>query len=182
MWGRMLVTECQTLDQILNSHRMALAHDFNAYRNHAYRVLNLCSILQPVSDEQMAKLAVSAAFHDLGMWTHRTFDYLEPSACQACEYVNDTGNAGWQGEIAAVIHQHHKITKCRGESTVLAEVFRRADWIDVSRGVISFGIARARLAEVFCRWPDAGLHKLLIRRFVARLGTHPWAPLPMVKI
>lgn len=44
----------------------------------------------------------------------------------------------------------------------LVEPFRRADWVDVSRGVLAFGTPRTLIAKL-CNWPDAGFHKRLVR-------------------
>lgn len=64
----------------------------------------------------------------------------------------------------------------------LVEPFRRADWVDVSRGLIRFGLPRSFLREVFATWPAAGFHKKLVQLELGRLRTHPWNPLPMVKL
>ena len=75
----MLLTAIGTLDEILRAHASALGHDFTAYRNHAYRVANLCVAQSAGDPPQIEKAAIAAAFHDLGIWTHRSFDYLPPS-------------------------------------------------------------------------------------------------------
>ena len=38
----MVLTEIATLDALLNAHTAQLGDDFTAYRNHTYRVANLC--------------------------------------------------------------------------------------------------------------------------------------------
>ena len=68
------------------------------------------------------------------------------------------------------------------DPTLLVESFRRADWVDVSRGVRSFGLSRRLLREIFAAWPNAGFHGVLLRLELRRLRTHPWNPLPMVKL
>jgi hypothetical protein len=37
-----LLTEIPTLDAVRGTHAEGLGDDFTAYRNHAYRVANLC--------------------------------------------------------------------------------------------------------------------------------------------
>jgi hypothetical protein len=37
-----LLNRIPTIDDVLNDHAAALRDDFSAYRNHVYRVLNLC--------------------------------------------------------------------------------------------------------------------------------------------
>ena len=85
-------------------------------------------------------------------------------------------------EVTAMIQEHHKLTAYRGDPAWLVEPFRRADLVDVSRGVVRYGLARATLSEIFARWPSAGFHARLLRLSLGRLRTHPWSPLPMVRL
>ena len=178
----MLLKEILTLDEVLTAHAGALGRDFTAYRNHTYRVVNLCAAQHPVGPEQLEKLAIAAAFHDLGIWTDGTFDYLPPSVRLAKAYLARTGRAAWAPEIAAMILDHHKLSPHRGDSLWLVEPFRRADWVDVSRGLITFGLPRPVLREIVSTWPSAGFHKRLVQLELTRLRTHPWNPLPMVRL
>jgi hypothetical protein len=50
--------------------------------------------------EQLEKVAVAAAFHDLGIWTDGTFDYLPPSIRLAREWLGQSGKAEWEPEIS----------------------------------------------------------------------------------
>ena len=91
----MLLTEIPTLDELLQAHAAALGDDFTAYRNHTYRVVNLCVALSPGDSAQLEKIATAAAFHDIGIWTDRTFDYLRPSVGSACAYLARSGREDW---------------------------------------------------------------------------------------
>jgi hypothetical protein len=51
----------------------------------------------------------------------------------------------------------------RDDPDLLAEPFRRADWVDVSRRLITFGLSRTLLGEIFSTWPNTGFHKLLFQ-------------------
>lgn len=178
----MLLREIGTLDGLLRAHAVELGDDFTAYRNHTYRVANLCVALCPGDAEQVQKIAIAAAFHDLGIWTHHTFDYLRPSAGLACAHLAHTGKAEWTPEISGMILEHHRISRYRDAPDWLVEPFRRADWVDVSRGLLAFGLPRELLREIFSIWPDAGFHKRLAQLSFKRLRTHPWSPLPMLKL
>ncbi|HEU0054861.1 MAG TPA: HD domain-containing protein, partial [Longimicrobium sp.] len=81
-----MLTEIATLDEVLDAHAAELGADFTAYRNHAYRVANLCLALAPDAPGRVEKIALAAAFHDLGIWTDGTFDYLPPSVRLAREH------------------------------------------------------------------------------------------------
>jgi hypothetical protein len=177
----MLRTEIGPLDEILDAHAGLLGSDSTAYRNHTYRVANLALELGPSSVEQIEKVAIATAFHDLGIWTDGTFDYLQPSARLAEGYLARMHREDWVPEIREMILEHHKISRYRSEPHSLVESFRQADWIDVSRGALTFGLQRSFLWEVFATWPDAGFHKLLARLSLKRLCTHPWSPLPMLR-
>ena len=178
----MLLTEIATLDGLLEAHVAALGRDFTAYRNHTYRVVNLCAAQVPAGPEALEKLAIAAAFHDLGIWTDGTFDYLRPSVRAAAAHLTRIGRAGWVPEITAMILEHHKLSTYRGDPDWLVEPFRRADWVDVSRGIRTFGLPSRLLREIFATWPSAGFHRRLVQMELTRLRTHPWNPLPMVKL
>ena len=177
----MLLERIDSLDRVLEEHARELGADFTAYRNHAYRVANLCAALAPAGDAALEKVALAAAFHDLGIWTAHTFDYLPPSIGLACEHLACAGNADWREDIAGMIREHHKIRRYRGAAEELIEPFRRADWIDVSLGVLSFGLSRAQRHAIFTKWPNAGFHKRLAQLTLKRIRTNPLSPLPVLK-
>jgi len=177
-----VLADVPPLEAALAAHATQLGTDFVGYRNHAYRVLNLCLALQPASVKALERLAVSAAYHDLGIWTDRTFDYLGPSVRVAAAHLRAVDKESWIPEISETILQHHKLSKYAPPERSLVEVFRRADWIDVSRGLLTFGLPRAFLRDLAAVWPSAGFHKRLLQLELARLRTHPWNPLPMLRL
>jgi hypothetical protein len=181
-WGAVPLTEIATLDAVLSAHAKELGGDFVAYRNHTYRVANLCLALSPYGPDTLEKIAIASAFHDLGIWTNHTFDYLQPSASLAVAYLGDLGKTSWTQEITGMVLEHHKILPYRRESRSLVEAFRRADWVDVSRGLVTLGVSRTLLREIAAVWPSAGFHRRLVQLELARLRTHPWNPLPMMRL
>jgi hypothetical protein len=170
-----------TVEQVLDNHAPELGHDFIPYRNHVYRVVNLCLAVVGDGRVEVEKIAVAAVFHDLGIWTNDTFDYLAPSAALARAYLAARGKPDWIPEIKAMIVDHHKVTRSRTNPQSLAESFRRADWIDVSRGLRRFGLPRTFIAAVFATWPSAGFHRRLVELAIDRFLEHPLTPLPIVK-
>jgi hypothetical protein len=178
----MVLTTVPRLDEILQHHASALGDDFVAYRNHTYRVINFCSALSSDNPVALEKMAIAAAFHDLGIWTDKTFDYLPPSERLAQAYLFRIGKAEWSGEIQAMIHEHHKITRYSENLNWLVEAFRRADSIDVSLGIITFGLPRKFVQDVRSAFPNAGFHKRLIQLSIQRLLSHPLSPLPMYRL
>jgi hypothetical protein len=177
-----LLTEIPILDELLRTHVDVIGRDFAGYRNHTYRVVNLCVAQSSPDPEQLEKITIAAAFHDMGIWTDGTFDYLAPSAGLARAYLIKTGRAEWTTEISEMILEHHKISRYRGAPLALVEPFRRSDWVDVTRGLVTFGLSRSLLRDIFSMWPSAGFHKRLVELEFTRLRTHPWNPLPMIRL
>jgi len=181
-----LLTSVPTIDEVLHDHAPELGHDFIAYRNHVYRVVNLCAAL--VKDRidlervGLEKIAVAAVFHDLGIWTNKTFDYIGPSIALAHAYLAAHGRADWIAEIEGMIADHHKITPSHTDHNSLVEPFRRTDWIDVTRGLRTFGLPRPLIRSVLTGWPSAGFHWRLVQFTLERFRKHPLTPLPMVKL
>jgi hypothetical protein len=176
-----LLTSLPTVEEVLDDHASELGHDLVAYRNHVYRVVNLCMAMVGDGRAELEKIAVAAVFHDLGIWTNKTFDYIAPSVTIAREYLADRGMAEWIPEVEAMIEDHHKVTSSRANPRSLVEPFRRADWIDVTRGLRRFGVPRKFIAVVVATWPSAGFHRRLVELTVDRFWKHPLTPLPMVK-
>jgi len=176
-----MLTNLPTVERVLDDHASVLGPDRIAYRNHVYRVANLFLAIAGSSPVELEKLAVAAVFHDLGIWTNHTFDYIAPSVALAREHLATRGLAHWIPEIEAMIVNHHKVTTSLADQRSLVESFRRADWIDVSRGLRRFGLPRTFVAEVLGAWPDAGFHRRLVGLTIDRWWKHPLNPLPMVK-
>ena len=177
-----LLTHLPTVDDVLDDHARALGDDFVAYRNHVYRVANLCVAIGGGGRGELEQIATAAVFHDLGIWTDRTFDYIAPSIVLAREYLVARGRESWITDISNMIADHHKITRSLANPHSLVERFRQADWIDVTGGLRRFGIPRPFVARLFARWPDAGFHWRLVELAFHRFRRHPLAPLPMVRL
>ena len=124
----MLLTEIPILDELLHAHAGVLGRDFAGYRSHTYRVVNLCVAQSSSDPEQLEKMTIAAAFHDMGIWTDGTFDYLPPSVRLASAYLVGAGKAEWTEEISEMILEHHKISRYRGAPRWLVESFRRSNW------------------------------------------------------
>ena len=175
-----MITDVPTLESILHTHAGALGRDFVAYRNHAYRVLNLCVAFATEKDQSRERIAIAAACHDLGIWTDATFDYLRPSVKLAVDHLTSAGRESWIHEVREMILEHHKITRCQHATQTLVESFRKADWVDVSHGLVTFGLSRSLITELFSMWPSAGFHRRIAELWLRRLRSHPLNSLPMV--
>lgn len=68
-----------------------------------------------------------------------------------------------------------------GNDAEWIEPFRRADWMDVSLGALSFGLPCERMRAIFARWPNAGFHKRLAQLTWQRFRRHPLSPFPVLR-
>ncbi len=149
---------------ILERFAGALGPDYAGYAGHVARVLAFYRALAP--DRQAPEqVQVAGAFHDLGIWTARTFDYLAPSVSLAREYLSAEGREAWTPEVETIILQHHKLTPYTGPLRMTVETFRRADLTDLSLGLFRSRLAERRSsrmdAEEFDRKSDDGLEDVM---------------------
>jgi len=168
------------IDEILNANKHSLGKHFNTYRNHVYRVFILCQKLDG-DPSNIDKYAIASAFHDLGIWTNKTFDYLEPSIALAKEYLIANDRLEWTEEVSIMIDMHHKRSKYNGSYSNTVESFRRADWADVTIGRRSFSLSKDEIQEVVKEYPLLGFHKFLVIMTIKNFFKSPLRPLPMFK-
>ena len=124
-----IVHEVPLADEILDSHRHCARGDesgWAAYRAHVYRVINFARALSPTAPDLDDKLAIAAAFHDIGVFD--TLDYLVPSITAQDRWLQRTGRQAWSEELAVVIAEHHRLTRYGADRphAALAEAMRRA--------------------------------------------------------
>jgi hypothetical protein len=168
------------VDETLGRFREPLGPDALGYRNHVCRVLAFVSGLllgRPLPEP----LLQAAVFHDLGIWTDRTFDYLAPSRRLAAAAIAASATPGIAAEVETVIEQHHKLTRYRGAFEATVETFRRADLVDVSLGLVRFGLEGTFVAAVRRDFPDAGFHWRLVELTGRQFLRSPLRPLPMLR-
>lgn len=174
-----MLTDIEEVEQLITSWAVALGDNHTAYKNHIYRVINLCALQRKLSEEELRQVVIAACFHDVAIWLDDTFDYLAPSRQHAQRYLEQQGLDGWGDLVCSMIEQHHKITAYRRNE--LVETFRRADWIDVSLGRLKYGVSAANIRAVREALPNAGFHRFLLRRSARELLRRPWNPLPMMR-
>jgi hypothetical protein len=175
-----LVERDPLLDDVLELHRAALGADLPGYRGHVYRTFNFALALAEGSSAK-DQLALAAAFHDLAIWTDGTFDYLAPSARRALAYAAERRPGVNQRELERMIVWHHRLRRCRAAVDAAVEAFRRADWIDVSWGLLRFGLPAGLVREAQVAFPNAGFHRCLLRVGLGWARRHPTRPLPVLR-
>jgi hypothetical protein len=145
-------------EEILESHRHRARGDdagYDAYKAHVYRVLNFARALTPDVPDRDDKLAIAAAFHDVAVFD--TLDYLVPSIEAQDAWLRQTGREAWSDELALIIAEHHRLSGYGPAHPYapLVEAVRRADLVDVSQGLVRFGITRSYVKDVRATF-DAG--------------------------
>lgn len=177
-----LVLENAVVDSVLERHREALGADYPAYRNHILRVASFFNALGPSRFDSTPALAVAAAFHDLAIWVDDTFDYLEPSARLAQRYVEQERLDVDTWLVHELITQHHKVRVYRVNPWAsLVEQWRKADHMDVSLGVLNFGVPRSSIRHIQHALPNRGFHLRLLALTLRECTRKPWNPLPMIR-
>ena len=139
------------VEEILESNRHRANGDdagFDAYKAHAYRVVNFARAMTPATPDGDEKLSIAAAFHDLAAFD--TLDYLAPSIEAQDAWLTQTGRESWSDELALIVAEHHRMSRYRPNRphAPLVEAVRRADLIDVSQGLLRFGLPSAYVKEV----------------------------------
>ena len=170
----------QLIAEILLPYKGTLGKAYEPYLYHAIRVGYIAEQLSK-SKFNKEKFAIVCAFHDLGIWTKNTWDYLKPSEVLASDYLVETNQNDLNDEVIAMIHHHHKLTSYKGEFEEAVELFRKADLVDFSNGLILFGLNRKWHSELKQKYPTIGFYNELGRNFWKHAKFKPWNPLPMVR-
>lgn len=169
----------ENIDELLKPFKKVLNTDYEIYRNHVYRIYNYCILLDNLPENSI-KYQIAAVYHDIGIWTH-SFDYLEPSIKLVTDYLIKSNQKELVEEITLMIDNHHKISAYSDKFTKTVEVFRKADWIDVSMGLLRFNLEKAPFIEVRTAYSVKGFHWFLVKQFLKYFIKHPLHPLPMFK-
>lgn len=168
------------IDDALGPYAEQIGDDLPGYRNHAVRMATFTLALSPGDAEHRTKVSAAAAFHDIGLWTAKTLDYLEPSVQPALRWLADHDRIGWSDEVTLMITEHHKIRAVKGQYP-LVEAFRKADLCDFSMGRVRGGVPKDVVQAARTEHPNAGFHKTLVRKTVQWVPRHPLRPAPMLK-
>ncbi len=169
------------LDEILIQWKETIGSEYLGYKNHVSRMILFCFALSDCSEEEKEKIIIAGAFHDIGIWIKDTLDYIPPSIPPAMGYLKRKKLDAWMSEIELMITEHHKIRAYKSTIYPLVEIFRKGDLIDLSYGIVKFGLSKAYIHQVKAEYPNADFHKNLVRRAVGWVMGNPLNPAPMVK-
>jgi hypothetical protein len=172
------------LDGELASVKHLIGDDFDAYRNHCLRVMTFTGFFLPqtvreVYPNAMNIIGMAVAFHDVGLWTDKRLDYLDPSVEQMEFYVKKEGI--WDQEQIDIAKQiilwHHKVGAYKGgESQAINDIVnavRKADWADATMGVIRSRLPAPLVEAAYAKLPSLGFHEMLMG-MLQRLSPNSW--------
>jgi len=174
------------VSELLAPWATQLGDDRVAYTNHVVRVLLLADELHKVAGErgirpsERTEFLVAGVFHDLGIWSDDTFDYLVPSIDLARDWLDAHDQSEFLPLVSEMIEQHHKL-RAAGDPHDPIEIFRRADTIEMVLGARRFGVPFGKWRSIRKAYPDRGFHRRLVQLSARRLVQHPTSPLPMFK-
>lgn len=174
-------TSIPLLDEILGEWKTLIGKDYAGYRNHVFRVVNFCLALKECTPEEIEKIIIAGAFHDIGLWTGNTLDYLAPSLPPARDYLERHGLQAWTTEIELMIMEHHKLRPYTKLAYPLVELFRRGDLVDFSLGAVTNGLPKEFIKQVKEAFPNEGFHANLAKRGSMWFLKNPLNPVPMIK-
>jgi HD superfamily phosphodiesterase len=80
-------TKNDLIEEILAAWKDRIGDDYPGYRGHVYRMFNFCLALHSCAEEEKTKLAIAACFHDIGLWSAHTVDYIPPSVSEVKGYL-----------------------------------------------------------------------------------------------
>lgn len=178
-----LITEQPDIERTMLLYQIPMGKDLQAYKNHVYRMYNYAAWYVDYDETELRKLAIAAAFHDIGIWTHGTFDYLGPSEQTAMQYLKrfELPDA-WNMEVALIIERHHQLLKYDGVFRKNVEAFRKADLADLSKGIARGKLPFAAIEQSVSAFPYLGFHVVLARFALRELLRNPFNPLPMLRL
>lgn len=166
------------MDNILESYKGYLGADYQKYRGHCYRLINYMIALG-LGEEDLEVCQYAIPFHDLGIWTAQTMDYLAPSCEEAIKYIKKNNENIDSKQVSNIINNHHKITKIKGDSG--AELLRKADLIDLTTSFVSFGIDKKTKKIIKQRFPYHGFQFFIYKKVMKHAIRNILNPFPMLK-
>jgi hypothetical protein len=171
--------DIELIDNILKTYRTDLGSHYYKYRNHVCRVYVFATILSNANEQEQKQIAIASAFHDIGIWSASTFDYLQPSIELAEKYLIENKLEHWTKIVTEIISNHHKIKPYKHNH--LVESFRKADLTDLTFGLIKFGITRKQISEYKKLYPAKGFQTYIFKEILKNIVRHPLNPLPIIK-
>jgi|GEM_PF-1069769 len=151
------------LEAELQRYKSVIGDDFNGYRGHLFRVYSYTMHFLEAENVEKFKnvIEIALVYHDIALWTHSRFDYIDPSAELAMHEFKNVFNKEELKLMEDLICFHHKFTDYVGPHDKIVNAFRKADWIDASFGILKKGISAKNVRAVMGAIPEEGFHATL---------------------
>ena len=141
-------------------------------------------------------IAIALVYHDIGLWTNGTLNYLEPSCKLAKRDMKKLKMSPVDINLVQdIIYWHHKLTDIESDAATadtdaspslsyaklvaikndkIINAVRKADLIDFSYGLIKFGMPKEYIQLAQKKIPEAGFHKTLLLFAYKLYGWQVW--------
>ena len=105
------------IESLLAPHAPTASADFRGYSNHCQRVFRFClTVAGERASSERDIYAVAAAFHDLGIFTADTLDYLAPSRALARDWLAAHGKSALDRAVEDMIEKSSRPVVAPGRS------------------------------------------------------------------
>ena len=155
-----IIQNIPEVESILTDYKDVIGSDYDGYRGHIYRVLSY-SMHYLNNNEQKQYLDVIAAalvYHDIGLWTDKQLDYLEPGCKHAKERFEGVFDQDKLDLMDGIITYHHKFTPYEGTNAHIINAVRKADMIDFSLGLVNYGMPDRHIQLIHQNIANNGFH------------------------
>jgi hypothetical protein len=95
-------------------------------------------------------------------------------------YLISVDKKSWIDEVVAMIQDHHKI-KPSEHSSRIVELFRQADWAEVTFGMVGLKVDKKIMQDIKKHFPNTGFHRFLLKRGAIWGLKNPLNPAPIFK-
>ena len=119
----------------------------------------------PAPKKKRPSWTIVACFHDIGLWSAHTVDYIPPSVSEVKRYLSETGRQEWSEEIGLMVEMHHKARTYKTDRYPLVELFRKGDLATTSPLVsLSLAFLPPTVREVKKAIANNGFHRFANER------------------
>lgn len=160
-----LITTSEQIENWLGVYSRKLTWDFEPYRHHVYRQVNLS--LYFLKDNQLYRPEIEfcAVHHDLGLWLDEGDDIVMSSLQKALQQNEDHALGFDRTLIKDILFYHTKLFAFNGENAPIVNAFRKAHWVELSKGTLKRGLDPAFLQSLHTTWPLRDVPEFKTKRF-----------------
>ena len=170
------------IESILKNYKQIIGNDYEAYRGHCHRIYNYIVLMKrsaELTQQDNYILEIAIPFHDLGIWTAHTMDYLQPSFEAASTFVKQNKLDVDLFVLKTIIVNHHKLTFVKDNK--LAELLRKADMLDLSFGRLKSSLTKEELDCIKASFPYKGFQLVIFKKLMKHALKNITNPFPMLK-